>query len=1069
MAAEYDAFCKDDPVHKAADHEEKLLSEIDSVTVELAGEEFKELVPGIDMDDEVAHDVKGFDTIDFSQLNSKTEDLRYSPLCDVFNSVAKVSDCKGRFSITATHCETKETDFRPDMALYPEDVPLAMEAYLRGIQEDDTNAARCAWAWMIIALEVKCKDEDAGYGFEVMSTDTDSRARIPLLRDTPKGRQSRAQFVKYACEIMQRQHRTHVYSIYIASSAVRFFRFDRAGCVVSAPIDLQSQFTLFRDITYRLLNLSPKDQGFDGTVSLASPDLLRTLRACRPKGKPALEQFIQDYLTPDKHLYPIYKITCPVISIGDAAQIAGVDDAGDPLPPEQRTYLVGKPITARSSPTGRCTRGYVALEVEMQRMVFLKDQWRATPRRPELDVYRRLHSRLQDEDREFFATPIAGGDVDNHRTGSQHFMQHFNISVRPAERVHTRLVTKEIGRPLETYRGSFELITFVTQALGAHALAWEVAGVLHHDVSPGNILINTDNNVAFLNDWDLAKYREDLLNGVSASEPAGGTWPFKSALALRYPFKPAEVADDIESFVYILLFMAMSFHFHEFSSLAPVGSSLEQQRAANARNESLAFRFYEVFHEAERSQGIYVGGFVKEMAIQAIRVPIKLDQLNGPSSLERVLQKAYKLLNRHYRRVDQTTLDQFSVAPKAGGPSRFAREKGFGQKKSPSHTARYAPDVFSRHPHLNRRAPPSSSGSSSGSAISNGSQRPLDKHDAMLQILQSAWFDEDGHPLDITDYLDDCLYDQCTNQPVMTSSRRKNFTGVVFAHVLAESLKSMTRKIDEGGSECSDRLRDIEEESEGDDAEGNNAGRSGLGASRPTARTRASRTAKDRKKTLKPKKITTPRKTTTSRRASPPRKAKAVMQVATARKATNARKLRTSRKSSASGAKALVPAHEAISKAKPATAATKTSAKPKARAAAAAPKITKASKAAATVATAMKPNERAAPARVAADKTMIRAGPVRRSARLATEQDGAPSPPTIGKRKRDDKAPDAEDAQLRTCTIQKRKTNTRDMHEIEPAVVQKPVARNATKSRKAAKAAPEAPARRSTRLAAKKA
>ena len=45
--------------------------------------------------------------------------------------------------------------------------------------------------------------------------------------------------------------------------------------------------------------------------------------------------------------------------------------------------------------------------------------------------------------------------------------------------------------------------------------------VLHHDVSPGNILINIETDVAFLNDWDLAKYREELVKGVVASEPAG--------------------------------------------------------------------------------------------------------------------------------------------------------------------------------------------------------------------------------------------------------------------------------------------------------------------------------------------------------------------------------------------------------------------------------------------------------------------------------------------------------------------------------------------------------------------
>lgn len=60
-----------------------------------------------------------------------------------------------------------------------------------------------------------------------------------------------------------------------------------------------------------------------------------------------------------------------------------------------------------------------------------------------------------------------------------------------------------------------------------HQDAWEKAGVLHHDVSPGNILINIYNGEAFMNDWDLAKYREDLENGVEAAEPAGVSVRFR--------------------------------------------------------------------------------------------------------------------------------------------------------------------------------------------------------------------------------------------------------------------------------------------------------------------------------------------------------------------------------------------------------------------------------------------------------------------------------------------------------------------------------------------------------------
>lgn len=200
-----------------------------------------------------------------------------------------------------------ELDFRCDLALYP-DNDSAREAYLRDIENDNPDIARCAWAQMTCPIEVKCDEGESGYGFQAIRANPKAKAMIPLLRDTPHGRKSRAQFAKYNAEIMLRQPRTHVYSLYVTGEAVRFFRFDRAGCVASTPISLKDDFELFSNIMYRLLNLSPKDQGFDTTTKLASQANLRKLRAARPGRGSHLEKYYQDYLSPDPRLYPIYQV-----------------------------------------------------------------------------------------------------------------------------------------------------------------------------------------------------------------------------------------------------------------------------------------------------------------------------------------------------------------------------------------------------------------------------------------------------------------------------------------------------------------------------------------------------------------------------------------------------------------------------------------------------------------------------------------------------------------------------------------------------------------------------------------
>ena len=51
----------------------------------------------------------------------------------------------------------------------------------------------------------------------------------------------------------------------------------------------------------------------------------------------------------------------------------------------------------------------------------------------------------------------------------------------------------------------------------AHKEAYESAGILHRDISAGNILI-TDDGHGLLIDWDISKRVEDLDKGARQSE-----------------------------------------------------------------------------------------------------------------------------------------------------------------------------------------------------------------------------------------------------------------------------------------------------------------------------------------------------------------------------------------------------------------------------------------------------------------------------------------------------------------------------------------------------------------------
>ena len=110
---------------------------------------------------------------------------------------------------------------------------------------------------------------------------------------------------------------------------------------------------------------------------------------------------------------------------------------------------------------GRGTKGWVAYCLDDNKLVFFKEQWRpnAVGVHPEIETYQRLRKHNVSH----VATAIAGGDVrvgtEPRKTESQRYFDKQGIHL--PERLQTRLVLKEVGRPLESYTDSIELISVV--------------------------------------------------------------------------------------------------------------------------------------------------------------------------------------------------------------------------------------------------------------------------------------------------------------------------------------------------------------------------------------------------------------------------------------------------------------------------------------------------------------------------------------------------------------------------------------------------------------------------------
>ncbi|KAG1843221.1 hypothetical protein C8R48DRAFT_579610, partial [Suillus tomentosus] len=87
-----------------------------------------------------------------------------------------------------------------------------------------------------------------------------------------------------------------------------------------------------------------------------------------------------------------------------------------------------------------------------------------------------------------------------------------------------------------------------------HKDAYTKAGVLHRDLSVGNIVMFCGKGI--LIDWDLAKL-------VSIKGPRQttrtGTWQFMSAYLVQNQDAPHVVEDDLESSLYVVLWVALKF------------------------------------------------------------------------------------------------------------------------------------------------------------------------------------------------------------------------------------------------------------------------------------------------------------------------------------------------------------------------------------------------------------------------------------------------------------------------------------------------------------------------------
>jgi len=141
-----------------------------------------------------------------------------------------------------------------------------------------------------------------------------------------------------------------------------------------------------------------------------------------------------------------------------------------------------------------------------------------------------------------------------------------------------------------------------------------------------------------LNDWDLCKYKEDLNSGAT-QRGRSGTWQFMSAVLLASPgTKAHEVADDIESFIHVIVWLSLRFHAHRTLIAEETIRLIEY--------------IYDHRWNFQGRPGVVVGGYGKLDWITKGEPPVQIYK-NPP--LSGLLSDLALLCQQHYRTIDTTS------------------------------------------------------------------------------------------------------------------------------------------------------------------------------------------------------------------------------------------------------------------------------------------------------------------------------------------------------------------------------------------------------------------------------
>ncbi|KAI0641334.1 hypothetical protein C8Q79DRAFT_990117 [Trametes meyenii] len=333
---------------------------------------------------------------------------------------------------------------------------------------NDEGHRRVNWSWIDIAIECKMNSTDD----DPFDEARDTHEPVAVGR-----REVLGQVLDYARLIFQYQQRTFQFMVLFLGDMARILRIDHAGIFATAKFKYRDEAAGLK-LAHFFWNhalLSSAERGHDVTVTRLDPNGPDAERMREQVKKVGPDGYVRAMLvgTLDEE-WPWWKLEVPDEERGGS-----------------RTFLVGKPHFMAPGVAGRATRGYIALDANNPDgpPVFLKDAWRVVS--DDIEQEGSVLKTLHENQVQCIPTPVCHGDLAGQETRTQAVWPKYHPGKECPLKTHRhyRLVVKEVGKPLEQFENSSQLVSALWCCVTAHAEAYTNANIIHRDISTGNMLL----------------------------------------------------------------------------------------------------------------------------------------------------------------------------------------------------------------------------------------------------------------------------------------------------------------------------------------------------------------------------------------------------------------------------------------------------------------------------------------------------------------------------------------------------------------------------------------------------